>query len=63
MDPRVISRNVGGKSMAETIVEMPIIELVDRTVEVDTDGEVIVGDHLVIIQMEIVDRIKGSQKE
>ena len=38
-------------------------QLVDASVEIDKDGEIPAGDNLVLLQMEIADRIKQNQKE
>lgn len=45
------------------IADMPISLLVDHAVEIDIDGESTAGDNIVLLQMEIVDRIKSSLKE
>lgn len=42
---------------------MPTELLVDTTVEVDKDGEITAGDNLVLLQMEVADRMKNSAKE
>ena len=45
------------------IADMPTSLLVDHAVEIDIDGESTAGDNIVLLQMEIVDRIKSSLKE
>jgi hypothetical protein len=42
---------------------MPTEQLVDSAVAIDTDGEILAGDNLVLLQMEITDRIKSSVNE
>jgi hypothetical protein len=45
--------------LAVGIAESPTTSLVESSVSVDNDGEIIVGeDNLVLLQMEIADRIK-----
>jgi hypothetical protein len=45
--------------LAVGIAESPTASLVESSVSVDNDGEIIVGeDNLVLLQMEIADRIK-----
>lgn len=43
--------------------QMPTEQIVDSAVAIDTDGEVLAGDNVVLVQMEIADRIKSSVSE
>jgi len=50
--------------MAAAISEMPTGDLVELALALDADGEIRAGeDNLVIVQMEITDRIKQNSKE
>ncbi len=47
--------------LAQIISTLPTASLVEHAVNVDKDGEVVAGeDNLVLLQMEITDRIKQS---
>ncbi len=50
--------------LASKIAEMPTDQLLEVALDVDKDGEVTVGeDNLMLVQMEISDRIKTKSKE
>ncbi len=49
---------------ASKIAEMSIDYLIDAATDVDKDGEITIGeDNLVLLQMEISDRIKTKSRE
>jgi hypothetical protein len=52
-------QNPNPNKLAQAISEMPTPSLVEHSVAVDQEGEIVVGeDNLVLLQMEITDRIK-----
>jgi len=55
--------SIAGSKVAQVIAEMPTDSLVEAAVEIDKEGEIPSGDNLVLLQLEVADRIKQNQKE
>lgn len=53
----------GAGNILQLMQQMSPEQLVDAAVEIDLDGEILAGDNLVLLQMEITDRIKSSVNE
>lgn len=52
-------QNPNPNKLAQAIADFPTTSLVEHSVAVDQEGEIVVGeDNLVLLQMEITDRIK-----
>lgn len=52
-------QNPNPNKLAQAIADLPTASLVENSIAVDAEGEIVVGeDNLVLLQMEITDRIK-----